>query len=376
MGKNVSIPTLNMVETVFVCKPSEHGRAATMSAAEIISPAQPLPSANVATLRNRWAAWSLLTSRFSGPKLAGDSDLSARLRDLPLKCLVMVSDNLIVNDGVLCLEEETIAGNARLQNDGYDNFLVFSVRCCCHSAVLTTQPIFGALGDITTILVRLGHLMESARVAKAYTNSLRNTVSKWFKFVRVRRLPEGAEDWAQRSRQVLEQTRGAQDLSEEQERVLLAAANGDWSKEEAASVCAGTCGAKLGRMGPSEDKPTHTTSRSKPTGITNTSENQASRRLIWSCVVANNLCGCEAPISDHPPSEVAPPVALGDFLSEVSSRELCIFGPQIPASPAFGKRRCFSVSFWPCRPCLAFTPRCVRVPALSPSGFIKLRAHI
>lgn len=73
-GTHVHMPVLNLVETFFARKPlqqasSESVLASVVHATEMHSPAQPLPEANTATIRDRWFRWIAQTARVSGSNI-------------------------------------------------------------------------------------------------------------------------------------------------------------------------------------------------------------------------------------------------------------------------------------------------------------------
>ena len=101
-GHNVSLPTLNIVETLFLQpgnalvgaleqRPCEH-------VIDVHSPAVVMPSANTATLREHWQRWSILSAAGVGEHISGDrSALADVVEKVPDKTMIIVHDNLSVN---------------------------------------------------------------------------------------------------------------------------------------------------------------------------------------------------------------------------------------------------------------------------------------
>lgn len=71
----------------------------------------------------------MLTSHFAVRSVEGDGGLSLGLQHASQKCLALVSDNLIVNDGMFLGARAAIAMAASVGLDGYDYFPLLSVAC-------------------------------------------------------------------------------------------------------------------------------------------------------------------------------------------------------------------------------------------------------
>lgn len=197
-GKNSHMPVLNLCETVFVRKPFPvpPGQPHTPSsgsglvASDVFSPAQVLSAPTATTIRARWAQWSALTSRGAGKKVCAGTALGGVLEAIPWKTTIVVRDNLIVNDCIVCLEEETLAA-AEAEWQSHCGHAFLSVACCSHSAVLAMRPMMESLGKVPFVLVRLAHLLESGRVASAYVDAIRSLLEEpgGFEFRECVRLP-------------------------------------------------------------------------------------------------------------------------------------------------------------------------------------------
>ena len=81
---------------------------------EIFIPAQILPAANISTIYDRWQSWSFLTTAGVGSK-HHSHEVESRIAKAPLKAIAICKDNLGVNHGMMCLQEEQLLA---LQNEG------------------------------------------------------------------------------------------------------------------------------------------------------------------------------------------------------------------------------------------------------------------
>ena len=169
-GNNVHLPVLNVCETAFTRSAplGDANSLGQLAAAKIITPAQVLPHANAATIRDRWAQWSALTARGVGKCLMGSVEgIQEAVSSTPWKQIFFVRDNLVVNDCILCLEEESAASAARWMsaaNRDTEQTCILSMSCLAHSAVLGMKPIMESLDRLPSMLVKLSHVLESGRM--------------------------------------------------------------------------------------------------------------------------------------------------------------------------------------------------------------------
>ena len=234
-GKNVSVPVLNLCESLFVCAKIPGGSSCEclLRGAEVHSPAQVLPRPNTATIRHRWASWSVLSARGCGSKVTASSQLGDVISCSPWRHIVMVKDNLVVNDCIVALEERSLAV---LNSQALEDTCIITllpISCCAHSAVLALKPLYAGLDDLPSKLVKLAHLLESGRVASSYISALKAEVAHRFEFREVAAMPPGAAAWRLKAKRVLELSRAARDLTEADEEFILACDNGtDWDDRE------------------------------------------------------------------------------------------------------------------------------------------------
>jgi hypothetical protein len=148
-GKNAHLPVLNFCESLYALTAAEVGQARGQThAAELHTPAQPMPRGNTATLDQRWTQWSMATVGGAGSKAAGDClTVGAVILDVPWRLVVCTRDNLVVNDCVMCLQQEIIERFQRFGGYGPTaDITLLSICCVGHSAVLAMKPMMARVG--------------------------------------------------------------------------------------------------------------------------------------------------------------------------------------------------------------------------------------
>ena len=240
-GNNVHMPVLNIVERLHVRRAHDAGLRKLRSAT-VHSPAQVLPTPNTSTVRHRWAQWSAMTSRGSGKKIDGDGSLNNALdaTENVWRTMVMNKDNLGLNDCIVALEEGVL--RAKVGAGGACEETLLSTSCVCHSAVLVAKPLYKRIGDLSSKLVRWGHLLEGGRTVTNFNDMIEAEVKDTFNYVQVPKLPEEVVQWRQHAEHILRLTRPAGDLSPEIESSILAGLNSNWDEERVTHFCIkGTC---------------------------------------------------------------------------------------------------------------------------------------
>ena len=231
-GKNVHMPVLNLCETLFVGREANSENGATPKpiitrAVRLHVPAQVLPTANIATIRDRWSQWTVLSAAGVGRKHG--LELQQEFQRIPWKTMLLVRDNLGVNSGIVGLEEEILL--SELAMGAVDGPSLLSISCCAHSAVLAMKPLYASLDGLPGQLVKLAHVLESGRTARSFVEELQKEVSEHFVYKEVRELPAQAQQWRDHAAGLLRQSRPVQDLTPTQENTILAADNGDWDDD-------------------------------------------------------------------------------------------------------------------------------------------------
>lgn len=164
-GNNAHMPVLNLCETLFIRAESTApaSQEKLLLGCEIHSPAQVLPAANATTIHQRWGQWSVMTTRGPGALVSSGSDLAEISPKVPWRTMVLVRDNLVANDCIVALGEQSLqraqASLAGGQTDA--DITLMSVPCTGHSVVLAMKPLVASLDDLPGKLVKLGHLLES-----------------------------------------------------------------------------------------------------------------------------------------------------------------------------------------------------------------------
>ena len=121
----------------------------------------------------------------------------------------------------MAAEEEVLRKrNAASAEDGPVPTL-FPISCCSHSAVLTQKPLLTTIPSLSTILVKLGHLLESGRVQEKFEAALDAILDndhnfEFIEYLDEASLPEGFFDWAAERDALLVLTAGACDLQEDE----------------------------------------------------------------------------------------------------------------------------------------------------------------
>jgi len=121
--------------------------------------------------------------------------------------------------------------------DDAQEMTLMSSGCASHSLVLGTMPVFDALGDLPSRLCQLGALLESGRIHLKYVSALRKRVNAKFKYCQVEEFPPEVVEFQRKARLILQRTRPAMDLTEEDEKCILQADNGDWSSPDIIHWC-------------------------------------------------------------------------------------------------------------------------------------------
>ena len=225
-GRNVHMPVLNASETL-VSVPFPHEQAPWRSM-ELAQPAVPMPAANYATVFDRWRKWTVLNGLpRAGRAIDPDNVIAPAMGAAGDKILLLCKDALGVNS---CIEG--LVASAAISSRGDDHeFTLFTCNCCAHSAVLCMRPIMERIPEVCATMVRMGHLFESSRFFCNFMKVVDALVPEC-RFRLVRELPPNAAVWRSRAQQILTLTRGALDLSEDDELFVLMMFNGPWELEE------------------------------------------------------------------------------------------------------------------------------------------------
>ena len=233
-GSNMHKPCCNVVETLFVRRREKVVRGgveqnvSTLRCARIKSPCQPLPSkANAAAVGDRVFAWSVLTARGSGSKV--DPEKKINFTTVPLTGTLYTKDNLLLNDCIIGMEEKLL--QARQGDPWADARFIGSFECMGHSAVLGAKSAISNRSILPKMLVKLGHLLESARTSELLLNGCLEIFRKRFRYRKCVRLPAECAAYRKEHAQILKVCRPCRAECKtilEEEKEFLDAGNGSW----------------------------------------------------------------------------------------------------------------------------------------------------
>ena len=243
-GKNCHMPFLNVTEHVFRDRMLAEVGCRT-SCVEIQSPTQMLPQANAATVHNRWLKWTLLASGSTGEAVDSERRVLQHIRNIEWVTLIMQKDNLGLNRCLVALEQKKMVGCDADQVPSPSQTLL-DLNCFGHTTVLCMKPLIVALG-INSHLVRLGHILESGRSSDQYQEQLEKMVNSSFIYKPVDEFDKQALGWHQKTKRILEESRPARDLTEEDERVILAAISSNPDDDAHEHICPLDCPLGCGR---------------------------------------------------------------------------------------------------------------------------------
>ena len=239
-GSNVHVPVLNSSEHVFSQATCHLGGepVSVTKAAYVHTPAQPLPEANTATMRQRWSQWSCLTSQGVGARVGSESLEAAMRTTAAWKSIYLTRDNLVTNDCLVGLEYRRLAAAAAGAEEDAQTTLE-SIPCISHSAVLTFKPILQGLDGLDSTLVTLGHVLEAWRVQLNLDTFLGNEVDKpgGFQYRPCDELPADCVELRNKHSRILDLAAPARSLTEAQCAFVLDADNGAWDVDGVAHWC-------------------------------------------------------------------------------------------------------------------------------------------
>ena len=240
------VPVLN--NDVLIYRSIDSERVGTVNsvtqAADVKTPGRVLAKANTCTLLHHLRDWAVLMPGGPGPAVSADGDLKNVVDHLHWPSLITTKDNLVVNDCVTRLLEDAI--QQRRTRDGASrsdmDFTHLPVSCCCHSAVLSMKPLIkNGCGDLSTAIVRLGHIRESLKVSEQFGRAISGIVDDSFRYRMVPFFTPSMLRHQARNRRILTRTRQDHNLTVEQEELLLHADNGDWESDLIFHYCLPDC---------------------------------------------------------------------------------------------------------------------------------------
>ena len=229
-GRNKAIAIMNNVQHVYVAKPA--GARVAWNVAQVHSPAQALPKGNWATVYDRKRRWNVCSGGQVGRSLRRktDGELDNTMQDAvdatPAIIQISTNDAAGVNECVTHIEQHELIAR---RGDGRYR-LHLDLHCQGHQGCLVTRPVYesAAVGDLATIIVRLGHILEGAKNMDLLLKASDAVIDDIFEYRPVHSLPAEANAWRQDAQWVLESSKAAGDLSDKVMEAKVQHDNCDW----------------------------------------------------------------------------------------------------------------------------------------------------
>ena len=238
-GKNVAIPVQNITQHAFL----QTQTSTAWSAIEIHSPATALPQSNWSTLLDRKRQWSLCTGGQVGRNLVrrvDDGRLQSKMGETKTIAKLCTNDAAKTNDCVVSEDQRALILRRVRDAGAACRFCChLDIHCQGHQTCLLSRPVYEGLGDYSTCIVRLGHILEGYKNKARLLDCADEVLDGIFRFRRVLRLPEECTEWRADAAWVLQASRAAQDLSAADADALLDHDNGDWRSREYTHWCLG-----------------------------------------------------------------------------------------------------------------------------------------
>jgi hypothetical protein len=237
-GRNVHVPALNVCQNIIARSSFDQPPCAI----QLHTPTQVLPEAKWPTVRQRWAQWGISGWR-AGRKLAMQEngvDLQLALDNVAVGAILITKDGLGVNTCIIADEAQRLA---KVRSPGILRVLL-EMTCRQHSVCLATAPVLRGLGDLKTVLVKLGHLFESSRTFGNFLDCCDKLVEDNFDIKQVPDasfLPAEAADWRRSAYMVLEASKVSLDLTDVDIYEILRIDNGNWDSPDFIHYCLPDC---------------------------------------------------------------------------------------------------------------------------------------
>jgi hypothetical protein len=240
-GRNFHVPALNVVQSVLVRR-----KVGDLRACRVHVPCQVLPKANWGTIMQRWSQWSVFCSSGPGRKLrkvsvglpfglGQEAPLNVALADASWKVSLLTMDNLIANFCIVAKEQRGFEQDR--------DAVLLDVACQHHSAALCGKPVIMKLGSgsLASAYVRFAHILESSRSFTSFLGALDAEVEASLTLRLVLELPEESVAAKALSRQWLEFSMVAMDLSQGDIDSIVEFDNGPWGEDAIVHYCIPGC---------------------------------------------------------------------------------------------------------------------------------------
>ena len=181
IGRNKAVAIISCIQHVLIRQPRAADETPPWTSCQIHSPATVLPATNWGTMFHRKRKWSLCSGGRVGRHLlrrvgdgdAGDAaagaagDPEAGLDDAlqravsgtPAIYQIATNDAAGVNDCITRAEQQEFIDDR--QDRCYRAHL--DLYCQAHQGCLVTRPVYGRCGDLSSIIVRVGHILEGGK---------------------------------------------------------------------------------------------------------------------------------------------------------------------------------------------------------------------
>ena len=215
-GRNAHMPCLNNVQLMTTCRADGSRDVARMPV-----PTTVLPKTNWTTLHKRWRRWSFSGLRAGRAIVASAADhhIQPTIDECPDAALLLCKDSLVTNQCLTSEEELQFVETRRslaTANPGRHVYRAFlDSNCQQHTACLCTRPVYQQSGQLSTMLVKLGHQLESGTVWARFLVEKDKLIDEEFDYVPVLVLPPEAAAWRRSNLDLLESSKATLDLTDD-----------------------------------------------------------------------------------------------------------------------------------------------------------------
>ena len=227
-GRNVATTCMSLEQHVIAVG----GNGGHANAVKLHTPMLPLPRSNWSTIfarKRRWCIYSgaNVKSVYSDRGTAGDAGarLEERMAAMPVICKLCTTDSAT---SMLCVSAQEERWCAADSTPGQKIRLHFGTPCMAHQACLLTRPCYQACGDLSTSVLRLGHILGSARQFSAFLRCLDQEIDSSYEHVPVFSYPDEMQTWRRYSMWIMTASQAAQDLIPEEVEQIVNHFNGKW----------------------------------------------------------------------------------------------------------------------------------------------------
>ena len=246
-GKNVFLPVLNIAQHLFVARTNESGKS-TLAGAEVQCPAQVMPCQNAATIHAHLRRWKAICCGGTGSRLDPDGTLEHALETHgSWVANVSVRDNLQTNDAVLFIDRKflkAVRAADITKTSIWHEFTETSVPCIHHSLSLPARSFLDhghGEDKLAFCLTRFGHVTNAGKTCHDLEKRCWVLWKDSFRYRQVAEMPPEQPSMVAKSRRILEESKGALDLTPQQEKELLEADNYDWELDLVWHICGPDC---------------------------------------------------------------------------------------------------------------------------------------